>query len=130
MDGVIPPIPEDRPLHAHERALAEWMLAHGGADASDFLPQLTVARVVSRCGCGCPSIDFAVEGRPLPSGPLRILGDYVIGEPPAAGIMIFEQSGVLGGIEVYTLAGDMPDTLPTPADLRPFESASGRQAES
>ena len=106
------------------------MLAHGGADAPEFLPQLAAARVISRCGCGCPSIDFAVEGLPRPSGPLRILGDYVIGEPPAAGIMIFEQSGVLGGIEVYTLAGDMPDALPAPAELLPFESASGRQAES
>jgi hypothetical protein len=37
-----------------------------------------------------------------------------------SGIFVFEQSGVLAGLEVYGLAGDAPKTLPGPDSLRPF----------
>lgn len=123
---VLAPIPDDRPLSGAERELAEWMLTHGVPDAPQFLAQLRVARVVARCGCGCASVDFAVDGMPAPKGPLRVLGDYLIGEPPEAGVMIFEQSGVLGGIEVYSLGGDVPRRLPAASALRPFDPIRDR----
>jgi hypothetical protein len=102
------------------------MLEFGGLDASAFLTQLERARVVSRCPCGCASIDFEVTGLPPPSGGLRVLGDFVWGdESDLYGAFIFECSGVLAGIEVYGLAGDnTPRTLPAAHALRPFGTRS------
>ena len=62
MEPFPPPIPEDRPLTAEERRLAQWMLEHAGPEAQAFLPQLDRARVVSRCGCGCATLELEVEG--------------------------------------------------------------------
>jgi hypothetical protein len=121
MHSEYQPIAERRPLTSAERELARWMLEHGGPGAAIFLSQLERAAVVSRCPCGCASIDLEVAGMPKPSGGLRILGDYVFGDDPElAGAFIFERAGVLAGIEVYGLAGDAPSTLPEPGSLRPF----------
>ncbi len=121
MDSVTQPIPDRRPLTRSERELAQWMLEHGNPEATEFLPQLDRAAVVSRCYCGCASIDLEVAGLPKPSGGLQILGDYVFGEgTEVAGAFIFEKAGVLAGIEVYGMAGDAPSTLPHPGELRPF----------
>jgi hypothetical protein len=98
------------------------MLEHGTPAAADFLPQLERAEVVSRCPCGCASVDSEVAGLPKPSGGLRILGDYVFGaEAEVAGAFIFERAGVLAGLEVYGMAGDAPRTLPSPESLRAFD---------
>lgn len=118
------PIPENRPLTPEERRLARWMLEHGAPEAPAFLPHLERAHVVSRCPCGCASIDLAVEGMHVPRGGMRVLGDYVFGgEHDLAGVFIYECEGVLSGIEVYGLAGDTPRTLPAPEALAPLESA-------
>ena len=77
--------------------------------------------VVSRCPCRCASFDLEVAKMPLPTGGLRVLGDYVFGDDSdLAGAFIFERAGVLAGIEVYGLAGDAPRALPKPGSLRPF----------
>jgi hypothetical protein len=56
------PLPEDRPLSTKESSLVQWMLEHGNPDSACFLTQVDEARVVSRCPCGCASIDFAIGG--------------------------------------------------------------------
>lgn len=54
-----------------------------------------------------------LDGRPI--------ADFVFGSgDELSGIFVFEQSGVLAGLEVYGLAGDAPRTLPSPELLRPF----------
>src|SRR5258708_32401285 len=71
------PIPEDRPLTAQEAGLGRWLLEHGNPDAAGFLPQLADARVVSRCPCGCASIDFAIGGVvPAAGSGMHVLADY------------------------------------------------------
>lgn len=116
-------IPDERPLTAAERVLARWMLDHGESGAEAFLPQLARARVVSRCPCGCASIDFAIEGEPAPSGGLRILGDFLYGPASSPmGVFAFERGGVLAGIEVWSPMGDeTPRTLPVPEALRAWD---------
>jgi hypothetical protein len=116
------PIPDERPLTDPERRLARWMLEHGAPAGRAFLAQLDAARVVSRCPCGCASIDLEVAGLPAPEGGMRVLGDYVFGgESDLAGAFIFECGGVLAGIEVYGLAGDAPSILPAPESLTPMD---------
>jgi hypothetical protein len=118
-------IPDQRPLTEAERGLARWMLEHGSPEAAAYLSQLDQAHVVSRCPCGCASIDFEVAGLPAPSGGLRILGDYLFGgEADLAGAFIFARAGVLAGIEVYGLAVEAPRMLPHPESLRPYGAAS------
>jgi hypothetical protein len=98
------------------------MLEHGGADARQYLPQLERATVLPyRCPCGCASMNFSIGGQPKPSGPLHPLADFVFGEgAELSGLSVFEQAGVLAGLEVYGMAGDAPKTLPSPEALHPF----------
>jgi hypothetical protein len=114
-----------RELSTHEHDLIEWMVEHGSAQPQRFLEHLAVARVVSRCSCGCASIDLSVPGRRLPEGGLRIIGDFVFGDDESlCGAFVFEREGVLAGLEVYGLAVDAPRILPQPTDLRAFETGS------
>ena len=115
----------NRPLTAAEEHLVRWMLEHGEPGAKAFLPQLEKTQVKDwRCPCGCASINFFVEGFPEPSGGLHPIADFVFGsDEDLSGIFVFEQSGVLGGVEVYGLAGDAPKTLPSPEVLRPLSGA-------
>jgi hypothetical protein len=115
----------NRPLTESEAQLVRWMLQHGKPEATSFLPQLAKASVTPwRCPCGCASINFAVQGHAQPRGGLTPLADFVFG--PAkdlSGIFVYEQEGLLSGLEVYGLAGEAPKSLPTIESLRPFESA-------
>ena len=115
-----------RDLTRAERHLTRWMLEHGEPDALPFLAQLERARVTSwRCPCGCASINFAVEGQPAPAGGLHLLGDFVFGgEADLSGIFVFEQGGVLSGVEVYAMASEAPQLLPAPDILRPLPVAT------
>jgi hypothetical protein len=112
----------NRQLTSAEEQLIRWMLEHGNHEARAFLPQLEKARVTpDRCPCGCASIDLHIDGFPVPSGGLHILADFQFGgDSDLGGIFIFEQEGVLAGLEVYGLAGDAPKTLPSSSFLRPF----------
>ena len=111
-----------REMTREERNLVRWMLEHGSPDAFQFLSQLERAKVLpTRCPCGCASIDFSIDGKPSPAGPLRPIADFVFGSnSDLSGIFVFEQAGVLAGLEVYGLAGDAPKSLPSPDSLRPF----------
>jgi hypothetical protein len=113
----------NRELTSEERRLVGWMLEHGGPDAEKFIPQLERAQVLpTRCPCGCASIDFSMDGRPQPGGGLRAVADFVFDSgDEMSGVFVFEQSGVLAGLEVYGLGGDAPKTLPHPDSLRPFD---------
>ncbi len=118
------PIPEDRPLTADEAALVRWMLEHGTASAARFLPQLADARVVSRCYCGCASVDFTVGGVVPPrGGPIGILADfeYRTAEGHLCGTFGFERAGLLAGLEVWSVDGlCTPSTLPAIEQLQPL----------
>jgi hypothetical protein len=109
-------IPEDRPLTTHEAALVRWILEHGTAPAASFLPQLAEARVVSRCYCGCASVDFSIGGVvPPPGDGIGILADfeYRTAEGHLCGAFVFERAGLLAGLEVWSVDGlSTPSTLP------------------
>lgn len=120
------PIPDDRPLTAEEVALIRWMLEHGYPAAAGLLPQLDRARVVSRCCCGCASVDFSVDGTvPPPGNGIGILADFeyrsAVGH--LCGAFVFERCGLLAGLEVWSQDGlSTPTTLPAIAQLQPLGS--------
>ena len=117
-------IPEDRPLSGQEAALVRWMLEHGTPEAAGFLPQLSDARVVSRCPCGCASVNFSVAGVAPPPGSLGILADFQFRTPEGhlCGAFVFERAGVLAGLDVWSIDGQtIPSTLPAIEALEPLE---------
>lgn len=70
---------------------------------------------------------FSVRGQPKPSGGLHPIADFVFGsEADMSGIFVYEQSGVLAGLEVYGMAGDAPKSLPLPEALRSFADTTQR----
>lgn len=103
-----------RPLTEQERALAQWMLEHGGLEAPRFLAQLARAEATTwRCVCGCASYNFKVGGEPEAPPGVNILGDFMVGEgQDSFGVFIFQSEGILSGVEVYGLGADAPQTLP------------------
>ena len=115
----------NRPLTSAEDQLVRWMLEHGKPEARAFLSQLERAQVTDwHCPCGCASINFAVDRFPEPSGGHHAIADFIFGgDEGLSGIFVFEQAGILAGLEVYGLAGDAPKTLPSTDSLRPFSDA-------
>jgi hypothetical protein len=111
----------NRQLTDHERRLVRWMLEHGGPEAAAFLPQLDQAEVTPwNCPCGCASINFQIRGRPEAPPGVHPVADFVFGGGDSlGGIFVYENGGVLRGLEVYGLAGDAPKSLPQPEELRP-----------
>lgn len=121
-------IAENRPLSAEEHALTRWLLEHGMPLAAGFLPQLPRARVVAQCGCGCASVDFAVDGRRPAPGGLTVLSDYEYDDAAGrrAGVCVFARDGVLAGLEVWAAHPDADTTtLPSTEILQPLEGARG-----
>ena len=115
-------LPGNRALTSAELSLAHWMLEHGANEAKAFVHQLELVEVTPwKCPCGCASINFQIRGQAAAPG-VHILGDYLFGEGEhTSGAFIFENGGILGGIEVYGLGGDAPTLLPCTEELRPFE---------
>ena len=108
-------IPDDRSLTPDESALVCWLLDHDVESAAGFVPQLELARVVSRCPCGCASINFAIAGVKPPPGNIGVLADFQFrtAEGHLCGAFLFERAGLLAGLEVYSMDGlSVPSTLP------------------
>lgn len=102
------PIPDARPLRPEERRLIEWLLEHGTPSVAAYAAQLGFTTVVSRCACGCPTIDLAVDGRAaaLSSGSL-ILAD-VMGVTPEGvrvAVILHSREGLLSELEIISAAG-------------------------
>jgi hypothetical protein len=111
-------IAEDRDLTVEEKRLLRWLLEHGKPEARGFISQIDELRVVSRCPCGCPSVNFV----PDDSG-MEILSDYVYEDADGhtIGVFAFARAGALAGIEVWSIAGDpIPARVPDPSVLRPL----------
>ena len=123
----MPHIPDDRPLSPEERTLVRWLLEHGRPEANRYLDHLGQARVVSRCSCGCASVNFAVaEHETAPMAGMQVLADYQWRDPSGhlAGIFAFAREGVLAGLEVWSIDGEAAiDKLPPVEVLEPLGSA-------
>lgn len=98
--------PQDRAITTEERVLIEWLLQHGKPGSQEFLEQVQSLRVVAKCLCGCPTVNFAEQGERVAHEREHILADYlatVNGED--FGVMLFQRGGRLSSLEVYSQAG-------------------------
>lgn len=101
--------PPPRALTEDERALLRWLLAQGGEDAHALLPQVEHARVTGGCGCGCATLELAVDGRPLPPpGMEPVTPDFFWTEANGGlcGVFVFASAGTLSGLEVWSVDGE------------------------
>ncbi len=117
----------NRQLTDHERRLIRWMLENGSSEAAAFLPQLDQAEVTPwNCSCGCASINLQIRGRPEAPPGVHPIAEFLFGEGNTlSGIFVFENDGILSGLEVYALADDAPMSLPQPEELRPISWSVG-----
>jgi hypothetical protein len=113
-------IPENRPLSGYEKELLCWLLQSAAEDNSTFLGQLDAARVVSRCGCGCATINLSVGdgGWHSEGGPQTLAGrQWMDNAGRLFGVVVFAKAGMLAGLEVYSVDGEA-----TPTQLPPISA--------
>ena len=88
-----------------------------------FETQIRDARVVSRCGCGCPSIEFSISGT-APSGGsgLRDVTDefyWTSKDGHIYAVVAYEKANQLAGLEIYSVDGlSTPTSLPQLPELK------------
>lgn len=114
------PVPDRRPLTDSERELVRFLLEHGTKDAAAYAQQLPDVMVVSRCGCGCPTINLAVGGRAAaPSSPSTTLADAQGRSPEgdSCGIILHERDGLISELEIYSFGDAGQFSLPRIEDI-------------
>jgi hypothetical protein len=96
--------PENRPLTTDERILLQWLIANGSPSAAKYAPQIPRVSVVSRCTCGCPTIDLAVDGKHV-GGSSELVADFVGKSPEGiqVGVILHCRSGQISELEVYAI---------------------------
>jgi hypothetical protein len=112
----------DRPATQHEREIIRWLLEHGDPQYLPLASQVDALRVVSKCTCGCPTVDFALEGNPPLRKGTHLICDCgaTVDEQPV-GVLLFACDGSLSMLEVYSCAGsDKPFGLPKIESLYPY----------
>ena len=118
-------IPEDRPLTRAEAVLVKWLLEHGTGEAQVLLPQLDRARVVSRCSCGCASVDFSIDGKVAPpTSGVSVVSDYRWDSPEGYlfGVFAYAREGLLSGLDLWSIDGRATaNSLPNTNQLRPID---------
>jgi hypothetical protein len=122
-------IPEDRDVTPEERDLTRWLLVRSGDEGAAFLDQMDRIRVISRCPCGCASVDFAVEGqRPSPDAKMHVIGEHIWQDAAGHtfGVFVFAKGGQLSGLEVWSVDGEgaTPAGLPDVGRLRSLRSGN------
>lgn len=113
-------LPADRPISRSEAELVVWMLRHASTagDLSSLEPAVAGLRVVGRCSCGCPSVDFEPAGQAEEAGPIAdARGETANGVP--VGLILWGRRGAVTGLELYEL-GSAVRTLPELSSLRPW----------
>jgi hypothetical protein len=108
-----------------EQALVSWLVQHAGrAAASPLLATVPDLRVVDRCDCGCPSLDFVREG--MGAG-AQILADAegTADDGLSFSVILWGRDQQISGLEIFSYDGGPWFPLPRPESLRrslPFDS--------
>lgn len=114
-----------RPLTNDERNLVTWLLDHDTDGTASYGSQIDRVSVDSVCPCGCPAINFAIDGVP-PDTKVRMkrLSDYKFDDDDGRlfGVFLFARGDLLAGLEFWSIDGfAMPHSLPDVDQLRPLK---------
>jgi hypothetical protein len=114
-------IPENRRLSAQERELLDWLMSNGTPEAANYVSQIDELRVIGRCKCGCPTVDFGLGDPPRgTTGGSQILADFygITPEGIAVGVILHAREGQVSEMEIYSTAGyERPFGLPAISTL-------------
>ena len=93
---------EDRAISADEAAVVTWMLLHASVAGplGHFEPTVKTLRVVGACSCGCPSVDFEVNGQTPPARPIADATGQTA-EGTEAGVILWGHEDAITGLEFY-----------------------------
>jgi|NGEPerStandDraft_6_1074524.scaffolds.fasta_scaffold30312_2 hypothetical protein len=112
-----------RPLQPEERAALLALLNYADFDGRDaLLDQVDTARVVGFCGCGCATVEIAVDAAPSATSVAHPIPNeaVVLDEDGDAigGVLVFVREGYLASLEVYDFNGVPISPLPSTDRLR------------
>ncbi len=107
--------------------MLRWLVAHGEPEAEKYADQIDRVNVSTECSCGCPTIKFGLEGQPHPlDGEWVVVADVVGKSPEGVGVnvLLHVHAGTLWELEVFSVDGRAPFSLPKPEDLKAWEDAA------
>jgi hypothetical protein len=111
---------ERRAATLEEREVVDWLLRSAATTtgAASLLNQVPDLHVVGGCDCGCPSVDFEIDGQ---DSNALIIADARGTSPEgvAVGLILWAKEGRLTGLEVYDFEGIHEYRLPRPEMLTP-----------
>ncbi len=95
--------------------MIRWLIEHSFVkDAGDLLPQIDRLSVVAKCNCGCPTIDFALDGEPVVQKGGQFISDWLADvEGMSVYVQLWRSNGRISTLEVGSYPGtDQPFGLP------------------
>ena len=91
-------------------------------DATRLIPQIERLSVISKCNCGCPTIDLALDGEPAVRKGEMFISDWladVNGMPVY--VQLWVSNGQISSLEVGSLPGtDQPFGLPAIKSIKGY----------
>src|SRR5262249_36952776 len=116
-----------RSLSHNERILLESLLERPSSDVSKsdvskYKSQVEKLRVAAKCGCGCPTVDFAL-GLDRKFGASDIVAEAGGKSPEgvSVAVILHAREGELSELEVYATQGlDISFNLPLPESLEHY----------
>ncbi|SRR6266496_647616 len=105
-------VEEHRNLSAKEINLIEWLLIN--TKHSDLIEQIEKATIISKCSCGCPTVDLEVTGVDEQPINFHLSASGYSPERIPVGVIVHVKNGLLSELEVYSEDGTkvfgLPDT--------------------
>jgi hypothetical protein len=102
--------------HKEITTLKEVLHASVAGSLDHLASGVRALRVVGRCSCGCPSVDFEIDGQSLPAQPIAdATGKLVDGTE--VGVTVWGRTDVITGLEFYEMGG-VVRSLPPVTTLR------------
>jgi hypothetical protein len=100
-------VPDERCYPKKKSARWNGYLAISGPMCRSTGRKSPELRVVSRCACGCPTIDFAI-GPTRKGGPSHIIADAEGSSPEEVrvGVIAHVREGEISELEVYPASGE------------------------
>lgn len=112
---------EERPLTSAEAAALNFMLSAEFPGVEELRAQAPTARVIRRCGCGCPTVDLAVDETSTHPALEAIPGVVATAEshdPSCTHLMLWVEGDHLASLELAWLDGP-PSEFPPPDAFDP-----------